>query len=102
MDQDDLEDEVLTKTLLAHMEVFSTSFRPIYEWQKRNINIQGLKYKQSSKKFKFWTMKDLHCEEIREIFCHIFGFFVKSNLVIFKTQILDFIDILHFLMSEID
>ena len=42
MDQDDLEDEVLTKTLLAHLEVFSTSFRPLYEWQKRNIQLEFL------------------------------------------------------------
>ena len=40
MDQDDLEDEVLTKTLMAHLEVFSTAFRPIYIWTYRNVPIE--------------------------------------------------------------
>ena len=37
MDQDDLEDEVFTKTIVAHIELLSTSSRQIFEWQRRYI-----------------------------------------------------------------
>ena len=35
MDQDDLEDEVFTKTVVAHIELLTTSSRQLFEWQRR-------------------------------------------------------------------
>ena len=40
MDQDDLEDEVFTKTLLAHMDLLTTSSRQLFEWQRRYIQTE--------------------------------------------------------------
>ena len=42
MDQDDLEDEVFAKTILAHIELLSTSSRQIFEWQRRYIQTELL------------------------------------------------------------
>lgn len=42
MDQDDLEDEVFTKTILAHVDLFSASSRQIFEWQRRYIQTEIL------------------------------------------------------------
>ena len=40
MDQDDLEDEVFTKTLLAHVDLVTTSSRQLFEWQRRYIQTE--------------------------------------------------------------
>ena len=40
MDQDDLEDEVFTKTILAHLDLLTTSSRQLFEWQRRYIQTE--------------------------------------------------------------
>ena len=40
MDQDDLEDEVFTKTILAHIDLLTTSSRQLFEWQRRYIQTE--------------------------------------------------------------
>lgn len=42
MDQDDLEDEVFTKAVLAHVQVFSSSSHQLFEWQRRYIQTELL------------------------------------------------------------
>jgi hypothetical protein len=42
MEQDDLEDEIFTKTIVAHLDIFSTFSRNLMEWQTAYIQTEML------------------------------------------------------------
>ncbi len=42
MDQDELEEEIFTKTILTHLDFLSTYTRGLYEWQKVHVRTELL------------------------------------------------------------